>query len=101
METIVDRIWEKFLTDRDRAVFAASGYGSNAGFGKKPALLVIDVSYGFTGEQPEPILDSIKAMEKFMWRRELDGDSRHQRPCRFVPRQEIAGDLFDRLRPRR
>jgi hypothetical protein len=52
MEEIVDRIWEKFLTDRDRAVLAASGYGSHGGFGKKSALLVIDVSYGFTGDKP-------------------------------------------------
>jgi maleamate amidohydrolase len=60
MEAIVERIWEKFLTDRDREVLTASGYGSHGGFGKKPALLVIDVSYGFTGDKPEPILDSIK-----------------------------------------
>ena len=43
-EAIVERIWEKFLTDRDREVLTASGYGSHGGFGKKPALLVIDVS---------------------------------------------------------
>lgn len=54
------RVWDKFLTDRDRAVFAASGYGSTMGFGKRPALLIVDVSYGFTGDVPEPILDSIK-----------------------------------------
>jgi maleamate amidohydrolase len=55
----VERLWEKFLTDRDREVLTASGYGSHGGFGKKPALLVIDVSYGFTGDKPEPILDLI------------------------------------------
>ena len=55
-----ERIWDRFLTDRDKQVFAASGYGANAGFGKKPALLVIDVNYAFCGERPEPILDSIK-----------------------------------------
>lgn len=54
------RIWDKFLTDQDRAVFAVSGYGSRGGFGKRPALLVVDVSYGFTGDRPEPIIDSIK-----------------------------------------
>lgn len=54
------RIWDQFLTERDRAVFAAAGYDTLAGFGKRPALLVIDVSYGFTGDKPEPILDSIK-----------------------------------------
>jgi maleamate amidohydrolase len=56
----MDRIWDKFLTERDRAVFAASGYGSLSGLGGRPALLVIDVSYGFTGDRPEPILESIK-----------------------------------------
>ena len=54
------RIWEKFLTERDKEVFAASGYGATAGGGKKPALLVIDVNYAFCGERREPILESIE-----------------------------------------
>jgi maleamate amidohydrolase len=45
------RIWDKFLTERDKAVFAASGYGAHAGFGKRPALLVIDVNWAFCGER--------------------------------------------------
>src|ERR1700761_6093202 len=53
-------IWNKFLTERDRAVFGASGYGTPGGFGKRPALLVIDVNYAFCGDRPEPILESIK-----------------------------------------
>jgi maleamate amidohydrolase len=53
-------IWNKFLTERDKAVFSTSGYGARAGFGKKPALLVIDVNYAFCGDKREPILDSIK-----------------------------------------
>jgi len=56
----MERIWEKFLTERDRKVFAAAGYGAHMGFGKRPALLIIDVSYGFTGDKAEPILESIK-----------------------------------------
>jgi maleamate amidohydrolase len=55
-----ERIWDRFLTERDKAVFAASGYGVRGGFGKRPALLVIDVSWGFAGDKPEPILESIK-----------------------------------------
>ena len=54
-----ERIWDKFLTGRDKAVFAA-GFGARAGFGKRPALLVIDVNWAFCGERPEHILDSIK-----------------------------------------
>ena len=53
-------IWNKFLTQRDKAVFAAGGFGARAGFGKRPALLVIDVNWAFCGERPEPILQSIK-----------------------------------------
>jgi nicotinamidase-related amidase len=53
-------IWNKFLTERDKAVFRASGYAAPGGFGKRPALLVIDVSWAFCGETSEPILQSIK-----------------------------------------
>ena len=57
---MAERIWDQFLTERDREVFAASGYGTRAGFGDRPVLLVIDVNYNFVGDKPEPILDSIK-----------------------------------------
>jgi maleamate amidohydrolase len=50
-------IWNKFLTERDRAVFAASGYGARGGFGKRPALLVIDVNYAFCDERSVPIIE--------------------------------------------
>jgi maleamate amidohydrolase len=53
-------IWSRFLTERDKAVFAAAGYGVRGGFGKRPALLVIDVNYAFCGDKREPILESIK-----------------------------------------
>jgi nicotinamidase-related amidase len=57
---MTEPIWDKFLTERDRAVFAAAGYGARGGFGKRPALLVIDVNWAFCGDKPEPILESIK-----------------------------------------
>lgn len=55
-----ERVWDKFLTERDKAVFAAGGFGARAGFGKRPALVIIDVNWAFCGERPEPILESIK-----------------------------------------
>ena len=64
-------IWNEFLTERDKQVFAAAGYGARAGFGKRPALLVIDVSYAFAGDKPgEPILESIKR-----WRNSCGAES--------------------------
>jgi maleamate amidohydrolase len=57
---MTEPIWNQFLTERDKAVFSTSGYGARQGFGKRPALLVIDVNYAFCGDEPEPILESIK-----------------------------------------
>jgi len=67
---MAERIWDKFLTERDKAVFAASGYGALAEWGKRPALLVIDVSWAFAGDKPEPILESIKR-----WRNSCGAES--------------------------
>jgi len=53
-------VWNKFLTERDKLVFDGAGYGQRAGFGERPVVVVIDVNYNFTGDKPEPILDSIK-----------------------------------------
>lgn len=52
--------WDDILTDRDKKVFALSGYGKRAGFGQRPAVLVIDVNYNFVGDRREPILESVK-----------------------------------------
>jgi maleamate amidohydrolase len=57
---MTEHIWDSFLTDRDRQVFAAAGYGAPAGYGERPALLVIDASINFTGERPQPILDMVR-----------------------------------------
>ena len=53
-------IWNRFLTERDKQMWALSGYGARQGFGKRPAVLVIDVNYNFCGDKREPILQSIK-----------------------------------------
>src|SRR5258708_27274885 len=78
-------IWNKFLTERDKAVFAASGYGARAGFGKRPALVIIDVNYNFCGDKPEPILESIKK-----WRNSCGEDAWVALP--------FIGALIDRAR---
>lgn len=55
------RVWDDFLTERDREVFALSGYGKRGGFGTRPALFVIDVQYNFCGDEPgQSIADGLK-----------------------------------------
>ncbi len=54
------RIWDDLLTDRDKLVYEISGFGRRIELGEKPAILVIDVTYEFIGDKPEPILESIK-----------------------------------------
>jgi maleamate amidohydrolase len=53
-------IWDDVLGDTDRAVFDASGWGRRAGYGARPAIMVIDVNYNFCGDRAEPILESIE-----------------------------------------
>ena len=57
---MVERIWDEFLTERDKQVFIKAGYGQRAGFGERPALIVIDVNYNFCGDKSAPILDSME-----------------------------------------
>jgi nicotinamidase-related amidase len=58
--SMAEPIWLQFLTARDRQVFGAAGYGQRAGWGKRPALLIIDVNYDFCGDKREPIMESIQ-----------------------------------------
>src|SRR3954462_5630546 len=58
--TMSERIWNQFLTERDKAVFGTSGYGARQGFDKRQALLIIDVKYALWDERPMTILESIK-----------------------------------------
>lgn len=53
-------IWDDVLTERDREVFEAAGWGQRAGYGKRPVIVVVDINYNFCGDKREPILDSIK-----------------------------------------
>lgn len=52
--------WDDVLGDTDRTVFEAAGWGRRAGFGGRPAIVVIDVNYNFCGDNDDPVLESIK-----------------------------------------
>jgi len=49
----MDRIWDKFVTEQDKAVFQAAGYGKSIGYGKRPALVVIDVTTASSATNPK------------------------------------------------
>lgn len=46
----VMRPWQQLIPEADRAASARAGFGRSAGFGERPALLVIDVQYRTVGE---------------------------------------------------
>jgi nicotinamidase-related amidase len=54
------RVWDAFLTERDKAQIAALGPKPRTGFGKKPGLLLIDNYRGVLGDGPMPILEQMK-----------------------------------------
>lgn len=56
----MDRAWDRLIPESEMAVFRAAGYGRRGEWGRRPALLVVDVNYNFIGDRPEPILESIK-----------------------------------------
>lgn len=56
---MAERVWERFLTEQDKAHVSAKKE-RRMGFGKKPALLLIDLYRWVFGDKPEPILEAIK-----------------------------------------
>lgn len=52
--------WRDVIPEEDLEIYEAAGYGRNTMLGRRPAVIVIDVTYGFVGHKREPILDSIR-----------------------------------------
>jgi maleamate amidohydrolase len=53
------RIWDKYLSDADKE-HLVTAKRSPVGFGKKPALLLIDLYRAVFGDHPEPLMQAIK-----------------------------------------
>src|SRR5688572_19936437 len=56
---MAQRVWDQYLTERDRAHLAMRP-PRHRGFGEKPALLLIDLYRWVFGDKPEAILEAIK-----------------------------------------
>jgi maleamate amidohydrolase len=54
------RRWEAVFSEQDRAVIKKAGFGVRHEFGKRPALLIVDVNRAFVGSQPRPVLESLE-----------------------------------------
>lgn len=87
MTTERKRVWDDFLTARDKEVFAAAGYGKRGGFGTRPALFIIDVQYNFCGDTSQDILEGLKT-----YRTHCGGEAweavRHMEPILHLAREK-------------
>lgn len=66
-------IWDDVISERDRKIFADAGWGQRAGYGQRPAIMIIDMNYNFCGDRREPILESIKRWHFSCGERAWDG----------------------------
>jgi len=65
-----------WLSPEERIIVENAGYGRRVGFGTRPALLVVDVTYGFCGRTRKPILESIAAQRRSCGERAWDAVAR-------------------------
>jgi maleamate amidohydrolase len=56
------RVWDAFLTQRDKDHLVASGWGDRGAFGlgERPAVIVVDDYYQVVGVAREPILEQVR-----------------------------------------
>ena len=57
---MAERVWDRFLTEQDRAHVQMKP-PNPIGFGKRPGLLLIDLYRWVFGDNPQPILESIRS----------------------------------------
>jgi hypothetical protein len=56
---MAERVWEKFLTEQDKATLTGKA-DRRIGFGERPALLLIDLYRWVFGDKPEAVTEAIK-----------------------------------------
>lgn len=55
-----DRVWDRYLTEQDKAHLTASRPKTPYGFGRRPAVLSVDNYRKAVGDHPEPLLEAIR-----------------------------------------
>lgn len=56
---MAERVWDRFLSDQDRAAVARQP-AARKGTGQRPALLLVDLYRWVFGDRPEPLLQAIE-----------------------------------------
>jgi nicotinamidase-related amidase len=56
---MAERVWDRFLTEQDKAHLAVSPPKGRYGFGRNPAILSVDNYRKAVGDRPEPLLDAV------------------------------------------
>ena len=52
--------WDGVVTEEEKEIYRAAGFGKPAGMGNRPALLIIDVQYRTVGTKPAPFWEAVK-----------------------------------------
>ena len=60
-----ERVWEQYLTDQDKAHLAMTG-PREVGFGRRPALLLVDLYRWVFGDKPQPVLEAIPHIQTLL-----------------------------------
>ena len=58
-DQMAERVWDRFLTDQDRA-HVAQAPAIRKGTGERPAVLLVDLYRGAFGDRPEPLLEAVR-----------------------------------------
>ncbi len=53
-----ERVWEQYLTEQDKAHLAMTT-PKEVGFGRRPALLLVDLYRWVFGDEPQPLLEAV------------------------------------------
>src|SRR5581483_4946711 len=91
---MAERVWDRFLTEQDKAHLAALSRDRRVGFGTRPALLFIDLYRWVFGDEPQELLEGVK-----QWPGHCGVPGWHESAHRDAPRPATVDPaMADRVR---
>jgi nicotinamidase-related amidase len=99
----IEKEWLQAVPESDRRAYMKSGFGEPLATGSNPALIVIDVTFAFTGSKPQSLEDAIQecatACGQMAWdtlpriKQLIDIFRQQKRPVIFT-RSDVRGQQF-------